>query len=262
METALEPALESEVESGVETETADLLARIDRTRLPLHVAAIMDGNGRWAAERGLERVEGHGAGIAAVRDTVEAAAGLGLAALTLFAFSVENWKRPPEEVRVLMELLKKYLSLELENLVANDIRFRPLGRLEELPGEVREALAEAVEATRRCEGLSFSIALNYGGRAEIVDAARRIAAEAAAAGEAPELDEERFAGYLYTRGLPDPDLLIRTSGEMRVSNFLLFQSAYTEFWITPRYWPDFRRRDLYRAILAYQRRERRYGGIR
>ena len=249
------------VEDAAEAETADLLARIDRTRLPLHVAAIMDGNGRWAAERGLERVEGHGAGIVSVRDTVEAAAGLGLSALTLFAFSIENWKRPPEEVRVLMELLKKYLNLELENLVANDIRFRPIGRIEELPAEVREALDRAVAATSRCEGLRFTIALNYGGRAEIVDAARRIAAEAAAQGGVPALDEDRFADYLYTRGLPDPDLLIRTSGEMRVSNFLLFQSAYTEFWITPRFWPDFRRGDLYRAILAYQGRDRRYGGI-
>ena len=240
---------------------ADLLARVDRTRLPLHVAAIMDGNGRWAAARGLRRAEGHAAGIVAVRDTVEAAAGLGLAALTLYAFSVENWKRPPQEVELLMELLKRYLRLELPNLIANDIRFRPIGRIAELPADVETALEEAASATRACEGLAFSIALNYGGRTEIVDAARQIAAEAAAAGAVPELDERRFAERLYTKGLPDPDLLIRTSGEMRVSNFLLFQSAYTEFWVTPKLWPDFRRSDLYEAILAFQARDRRYGGL-
>lgn len=244
-----------------EEETAGLLARIDRTRLPLHVAAIMDGNGRWAAARGLARVEGHAAGVESVRDTVEGAASLGLGALTLFAFSIENWSRPPEEVEVLMELVKRYLRLETENLIANDIRFRPIGRLGELPADVQAMLQETADATAHCEGLGLNIALNYGGRAEIVDAARRIAEQAAREGKAPELDEHAFGEYLYTRGLPDPDLLIRTSGEERVSNFLLFQSAYTEFWTTPTFWPDFRRRHLFEAILAYQRRSRRYGGI-
>ncbi len=244
-----------------EEETAGLLARIDRTRLPLHVAAIMDGNGRWAATRGLPRVEGHAAGVESVRDTVEGAASLGLGALTMFAFSIENWSRPPEEVEVLMELVKRYLRLETENLIANDIRFRPIGRLGELPADVQAMLQETADATAHCEGLGLNIALNYGGRAEIVDAARRIAEQAAREGKAPELDEHAFGEYLYTRGLPDPDLLIRTSGEERVSNFLLFQSAYTEFWTTPTFWPDFRRRHLFEAILAYQRRSRRYGGI-
>ena len=245
-----------------ETETAEILRRIDRTRLPVHVAAIMDGNGRWAMARGLERVEGHAAGVEAVRDTVEGAARLGLSTLTLFAFSIENWSRPPEEVAVLMELIKKYLRIETRNLVANDIRFRPIGRLRGLPADVREMLDRTVEATSGCRGLTLSIALNYGGRAEIVDAARRIAEAALLEGAMPELDEARFADCLYTRGLPDPDLMIRTSGEVRISNFLLFQSAYTEFWTTPTHWPDFRRRDLYQAILAFQARNRRYGALR
>ena len=235
-------------------EAAGLLARIDRTRLPRHVAAIMDGNGRWAAARGLTRVEGHAAGVESVRDTVEGAARLGLGALTVFAFSSENWRRPPGEVAALLELVARYLRLETDNLVAHDIRFRAIGRLGELPADLQAGLGRTAEATRACRGLTLSVALNYGSRAEIVDAVRRIAARAARDRKAPELDEHRFGEYLTTRGLPDPDLLIRTSGEMRVSNFLLFQSAHTEFWTTLTLWPDFRRRDLYEAILAYQRR--------
>ena len=250
------------IESAPKAVTAELLARLDRTRLPLHVAAIMDGNGRWAAAHGLSRAEGHAAGVEAVRDTVEAAASLGLGALTLFAFSMENWRRPREEIAILMELVKKYLRIETGNLIANDIRFRPLGRLSELPGDVQAMLDDTVERTSECRGLQLNIALNYGGRAEIVDAVRRIAARAVAEGVVPELDEDTFGEYLYTRGLPDPDLLIRTSGEMRVSNFLLFQSAYTEFWTTSALWPDFRRRHLYEAILAFQGRDRRFGAIR
>ena len=253
------PAL---AEAAPQAETADLLARMDRTRLPLHVAVIMDGNGRWASGRGLERVEGHAAGVESVRDTVEGAAALGLSALTLFAFSIENWSRPRDEVEILMELVKKYLRIETGNLIANDIRFRALGRLGELPADVREMLERTTAATADCRGLRLNIALNYGGRAEIVDAARKIAAEAAREGRVPDFDEDDFAKRLYTDGLPDPDLLIRTSGEMRVSNFLLYQSAYTEFWTTSTYWPDFRRHDLYQAILSFQNRNRRYGGIR
>lgn len=249
-------------EVTAEPETAELLAQLDRTRLPLHVAAIMDGNGRWAAQRGLDRVEGHAAGVEAVRDTVEGAAALGLSALTLFAFSIENWSRPADEIEVLMELVKKYLRIETENLIANDIRFRPIGRLGGLPPDVRSLLEQTGEATAGCRGLRLNIALNYGGRAEIVDAARKIAEQAVLEGRVPDFSEDDFARHLYTDGLPDPDLLIRTSGEMRVSNFLLFQSAYTEFWTTPTFWPDFRRRDLYQAILAFQHRSRRYGGIR
>ena len=244
-----------------ETETAEILRLVDRTRLPLHVAVIMDGNGRWAAARGLDRVEGHAAGVEAVRDTVEGAARLGLSALTLFAFSIENWGRPPREVAVLMGLIRKYLRIETDNLVANDIRLRPIGRLDGLPESVREMLDRSVAATRDCRGLSLNIALNYGGRAEIVDAARRLAARALREGMVPEIGEADFSGYLYTRGLPDPDLLIRTSGEIRISNFLLFQSAYTEFWTTSTFWPDFRRRDLYEAILAFQSRQRRFGEV-
>jgi len=250
------------VEDATRLEAARLLAGIDRTRLPLHVAAIMDGNGRWAASRGLERGAGHIRGVESVRDTVEAAAALGLRALTLFAFSIENWSRPPEEVALLMDLLKKYLRVELDRMIANDIRFRPVGRVKGLPPDVRDMLDTAIEATAAGEGLDFRIALNYGGRAEIVDAARALAARALETGEVPEIDERSFADCLDTAGLPDPDLLIRTSGEMRISNFLLYQSAYTEFWVTPTLWPDFRRQHLYQAILDFQQRERRYGGIR
>jgi undecaprenyl diphosphate synthase len=199
----------------------ELARRVHFDRLPAHIAIIMDGNGRWAAQRHLPRVEGHRAGIDAVRDTVETAARLGLQVLTLYAFSVENWKRPASEVSTLMRLLK-------------------------------------IDRTAKNGGMLFNIALNYGGRAEIVDAARR----AIEAGVRPhDLDEERFASFLYTAGQPDPDLLIRTSGEMRVSNYLLWQIAYAEIYVTETLWPDFRRQHLLEAVLAYQKRERRYGGI-
>jgi undecaprenyl diphosphate synthase len=235
-----------------------LARQINFERLPAHVAVIMDGNGRWAAQRHLPRVEGHRAGIEAVRDTVETAARVGIQVLTLYAFSVENWKRPAAEVNTLMGLLKRYLRSELNTLLRNDIRFQPIGRLEELAPDIRDELAAAVDRTAGNRGMQFNIALNYGGRAEIVDAARR----AIAAGVAPgELDEQRFAGFLYTAGQPDPDLLIRTSGEMRVSNYLLWQIAYAEIYVTDTLWPDFRRRHLLEAVLAYQKRERRYGGI-
>ncbi len=228
-------------------------------RLPGHVAIIMDGNGRWAAQRHLPRVEGHRAGIAAVREVVEASARLGIDVLTLYAFSVENWKRPRAEVATLMALLKRYLRLELGTLIDNNIRFTVIGRQEELDPEVRDELAQAVERTSVNTGMLFNIALNYGGRAEIVDAARRLLRE----GVSPDsLDEQRFADFLYTAGQPDPDLLIRTSGEMRVSNFLLWQIAYAEIWVTDTLWPDFRVQHLLEAILAYQKRERRYGGIK
>jgi undecaprenyl diphosphate synthase len=227
-------------------------------RLPAHVAVIMDGNGRWAAQRHLPRIEGHRAGTEAVRDTVETAARLGLQVLTLYAFSVENWKRPVTEVSALMALLKRYLRSELNTLLRNDIRFQVIGRMEELAPDVRQELTDAIDRTRGNRGMLFNIALNYGGRAEIVDAVRR-AIESGV--QADELDEQRFAGLLYTAGQPDPDLLIRTSGEMRVSNFLLWQIAYAEIYVNDTLWPDFRRRDLLDAILAYQKRERRYGGI-
>jgi undecaprenyl diphosphate synthase len=237
----------------------EALAReVSVDRLPAHVAIIMDGNGRWAAQRHLPRVEGHRAGIDAVRDTVETVARLGVGVLTLYAFSVENWKRPATEVSTLMLLLKRYLRSELNTLLRHKIRFQVIGRIEELPPDIQDELNAAIARTADNDGMLFNIALNYGGRAEIVDAARR----AIEAGVRPEeLDEPRFASFLYTAGQPDPDLLIRTSGEMRVSNYLLWQIAYAEIYVTDTLWPDFRRRHLLEAVLAYQKRERRYGGI-
>jgi undecaprenyl diphosphate synthase len=235
-----------------------LARQVSFERLPSHVAVIMDGNGRWAAQRHLPRVEGHRAGSEAVRETVETAARLGIQVLTLYAFSVENWKRPATEVSTLMLLLKRYLRSELKTLLRNDIRFRVIGRMEELAPDIQDELNAAIERTSTNRGMLFNIALNYGGRAEIVDAARR----AIESGVKPEeLDEQRFASFLYTAGQPDPDLLIRTSGEMRVSNYLLWQIAYAEIYVTDTLWPDFRRRHLLEAVLAYQKRERRYGGI-
>jgi undecaprenyl diphosphate synthase len=235
-----------------------LAHQVNFERLPAHVAIIMDGNGRWAAQRHLPRVEGHRAGIASVRDVVETSARLGIGVLTLYAFSIENWKRPRTEINTLMILLKRYLRLELSSLLKNNIRFQVIGRSEELSPDVRHELDIGIRQTSSNTGMRFNIALNYGGRAEIVDAVRR----AIAAGIPPaDLDEQRFGELLYTAGQPDPDLLIRTSGEMRVSNFLLWQIAYSEIWVTETLWPDFRRRHLLEAILAYQKRDRRYGGI-
>jgi undecaprenyl diphosphate synthase len=236
-----------------------LARQVNFEQLPSHVAIIMDGNGRWAAQRHLPRVEGHRAGIDSVRDVVETAARLGIDVLTLYAFSVENWKRPRAEVNTLMMLLKRYIRLELETINRNNIKFRVIGRSEDLSPDVQDELHAGIRQTAGNSGMLFNIALNYGGRAEIVDAARR----AIIAGvPAAELDERRFSDFLYTAGQPDPDLLIRTSGEMRVSNFLLWQIAYSEIWVTETLWPDFRRRDLLDAIVAYQKRDRRYGGIK
>ena len=236
-----------------------LARQVNFDRLPRHIAVIMDGNGRWAAQRHLPRVEGHRAGIEAVRDVVETSARLGINVLTLYAFSVENWKRPVSEVSTLMSLLKRYLRLELNTLLRNNIRFNVIGRVQDLAADIRTELKMAEQKTASNAGMLFNIALNYGGRAEIVEAARALMA----AGVSPDdVDEQRFAGFLYTAGQPDPDLLIRTSGEMRVSNFLLWQIAYAEIWVTDTLWPDFRKRDLFEAILAYQKRDRRYGGIK
>ncbi len=249
-------ALLAEIPPGHPDEA--LARQIQSDQLPAHVAIIMDGNGRWAAERRLPRVEGHRNGVEAVRQTVEAATALGLQVLTLYAFSVENWKRPAGEIGALMMLLKRYLRSELKTLLKNDIRFRVIGRPEGLPPDVQEELTTAIDRTAGNHGMIFNLALNYGGRTEIVDAARRAIEQ----GVAPaDLDEERFASLLYTAGQPDPDLLIRTSGEVRVSNFLLWQIAYAEIYVTETYWPDFRRQHLLEAILAFQKRERRYGGV-
>lgn len=239
----------------------ELIARrIDPSRLPAHVAIIMDGNGRWAKSRHLPRVEGHRAGVEAVKDTVETAARLGIGVLTLYAFSTENWKRPRFEVWTLMNLLKEYIRRELDTLIEHRIRFNVLGRMNDLDPSVVRELERALEATRDGDRMVFNIALNYSGRCEIVDACRRIVADWAA-GKRADIDEQTIGRYLYTAGQPDPDLLIRTSGELRVSNFLLWQIAYTEIWVTGTLWPDFRRKELFEAIVAFQGRERRYGGL-
>jgi undecaprenyl diphosphate synthase len=240
------------------------LARaIDGSRLPAHIAIIMDGNGRWAGRRLLPRVAGHKAGIGPVRSTVETCARMGIKALTLYAFSVENWKRPRPEVETLWRLLRYYLKQELSNLQKNDIRLQAIGRLEALPAEVRRELESVVEATSANRGLLVNLAINYGGRAEIVDAVNSILEMARLDGSIAslKLDEDLIATNLYTASCPDPDLLIRTSGEMRISNFLLWQIAYAELVVTETLWPDFTRTDLLQAVLEYQKRDRRYGGL-
>jgi undecaprenyl diphosphate synthase len=244
------------------SEELSLLNAIDFGRLPRHIAIIMDGNGRWAKLRHKRRVEGHRAGIASVRDVVETSARLGLQVLTLYAFSVENWKRPKSEVSTLMSLLKQYLRLELQTLLKNNIRFQVIGRMDELPKDVQDELRRGEERTRERTGLLFNIALNYGGRAEITDAVRRLLQEILSNGrDISHVTEHSLSQCLYTAGQPDPDLLIRTSGEMRISNFLLWQIAYAEIWVTDVLWPDFRRKHLLQAVVDFQKRERRYGGI-
>jgi undecaprenyl diphosphate synthase len=241
----------------------ELAMALDPRRLPAHIAVIMDGNGRWAGKRFLPRVAGHKAGISPVRETVETCARLGLDALTLYAFSMENWKRPAAEVDTLWHLLRLYLRNELRTLAENNVRLGAIGRIEDLPGIVQKELAVTMRETEHNTGLRLNLAINYGGRVEILDAVNHLLAEAKAAGTLENLrvDEESLAAHLYTSGLPDPDLLIRTSGELRVSNFLLWQIAYTEIYVTETLWPDFRRADLLRAILDYQKRERRFGGL-
>ncbi len=242
------------------TEEHALLVKVDLARLPRHIAVIMDGNGRWAQQRGLPRVQGHNAGSASVKEIVEASARLGLGVLTLYAFSSENWKRPRYEVVRLWRLLREYLGQEQSLLVNNDLRLRVIGRREGIPAPVRKELERVEDLTRDNRHMTLVIALNYGGRDEIVDAARRIMVEGRV--PAARLDEKAFAAHLSTAGIPDPDLLVRTSGEMRLSNFLLWQIAYTEIYVTPVLWPDFRKRHLLEAILDYQGRERRFGDVR
>jgi undecaprenyl diphosphate synthase len=234
------------------------LQQLDLARLPRHVAIIMDGNGRWARKRRLPRIAGHRAGIASVRELVETCARLEVPVLTVYAFSKENWKRPKSEVDFLMDLLRDYMRKELDELCANNIRVQVVGRLNELPEVVQEVLRKAVAATAGNSGLIFNLALSYGGRAEIVDACRELIRSGA---RPEELDEETFARHLYTGGQPDPDLVIRTGGEMRISNFLLWQIAYAELVMTDALWPDFRKRDLFLALQEFQRRERRFGGL-
>jgi undecaprenyl diphosphate synthase len=239
-----------------------LLEKIDFKRLPKHIAVIMDGNGRWAKSRSLPRVEGHRAGIASVREVVETAARLELGVITLYAFSVENWKRPRYEVATLMMLLKEYLRKELATLQDNNIRFVPIGRIDGLDPSVQRELRYAEEQTKGNTGLLFQIALNYGGRAEIVDTVNRIMALLREKEMSDAvIDEDFFGDHLYTANVDDPDLLVRTSGELRVSNFLLWQIAYAEIHVTKVLWPDFRRRHLFEAIIDFQGRDRRYGAV-
>jgi undecaprenyl diphosphate synthase len=240
-----------------------LASALNAARLPEHIAIIMDGNGRWAKRRSLPRVAGHKAGIGPVRSTVESCARLGIKVLTLYAFSVENWKRPRAEVETLWRLLRFYLRRELPELMKNDIRLEAIGRLDELPAPVRNELQAAVEATSLNRGLLVNLAINYGGRAELVDAVNAILETAQRDGTISglRLDEQMISQNLYTSRTPDPDLLIRTSGEMRISNFLLWQIAYSELYITDTLWPDFGRTDLLKAILDFQKRDRRFGGL-
>ena len=248
------------VEPGTRDEA--LLAKVVWDRLPRHVAIIMDGNRRWAAQRGQPRIAGHRAGVEAVRAAVDTGARLGLGALTLYAFSTENWKRPRYEVDALMRMLRRYLRLELDEIDRQKIQFRTIGRTGVLPENVRREIARATERTEKNPGMVLTVALNYGGRAEIMDACRAAVRRLIAEGNPPdEITEERIADELYTRKLPDLDLLVRTSGELRISNFLLWQAAYSEIYVTETLWPDFRRVHLLEAIVDYQRRDRRFGGL-
>ena len=230
--------------------------------LPRHIAIIMDGNGRWARRRGLPRVAGHRAGLKSVRDVVKGCAALGVDFLTLYTFSVENWSRPAREVNALMKFLRETLRRETERLADNNVRLRVIGRTEDLPEYVNDEIAKAVGALDGNTGLTLVLALSYAGRVEILDATRKIAGQVRR-GKLREKDitEDLFRSYLYTSGIPDPDLLIRTSGELRISNFLLWQIAYSELWITDTLWPAFRRKHLYQAIKEYQERERRFGRV-
>lgn len=231
-------------------------------KIPRHVAIIMDGNGRWAKQRGLPRIFGHRAGIESVRDVVRTCSEIGVEYLTLYTFSSENWRRPPDEVKSLMFMLKRMLRREVDDLSRRNVRMRAIGRVDQLPDDVREELGRAIEKTKDNNGLKLYLALSYSGRAEIIDAFKKIYALINQGKMSiDDLSEENFPKFLYDPELPDPDLLIRTSGEMRISNFLLWQIAYTEIYITPTLWPDFRKDELLKAIEDYGHRERRFGGI-
>lgn len=264
MHGPVKPMLESfakVIEPGSEDER--LLGLIDLTRLPRHIAVIMDGNGRWAKLRGKPRIFGHKAGAESVRAILDTTARLRIEAVTLYAFSTENWKRPKAEVSGLMSMLKRYIRSEMDEVRSNNIRFQPIGNISGLSGSVQKELAWAVDQTRENTGTFLSVALNYGGRAEIVEACRRAARQAIDRGEPVEsIDDADIERNLYTNGLPDVDLMIRTSGEMRISNFLLWQLAYSEIYVTETLFPDFRRRHIFEAIIEFQKRDRRFGGVR
>jgi undecaprenyl diphosphate synthase len=256
--------LQAKVPAGLDRKEADVYRHLDPERLPKHIAIIMDGNGRWAKRRHMPRVAGHRAGVAAVRSTVETAARVGIHALTLYAFSEENWKkRPKSEVDFLMGLLSRYLKAEVPTLNENNIRLEYIGRQQQLPEDVQERMEWARQSTSHNTGTVLTLALNYSARSEMVDAFRSMVNAASQNGglEHLRIDEDTVGRHLYTRHLPDPDLVVRTSGEMRLSNFLLWQLAYAEIYVTPTLWPDFRGLHLLEAIAEYQKRERRYGGL-
>jgi len=232
-----------------------------RGNLPKHIAIIMDGNGRWARQRGVARLMGHRAGREAVREVVKGCVALGVDVLTLYTFSIENWNRPKREIEALMMILRQTLRAERDELRKNNVRLDVIGRPEDLPDAVRREISATQEYLSASTGLKLILALSYSGRGELVDAMRRALEEQRGEGGGALVDEDFVARHLYTAGLPDPDLLIRTSGEMRLSNFMLWQLAYTELWITETLWPDFRRRHLYRAVAEYQMRERRFGRV-
>ena len=233
---------------------------IARGNIPRHIAIIMDGNGRWAKARGVPRLMGHRAGRESVREAVRGCSSLGVEVLTLYTFSIENWQRPAREVNALMTILRQTLRAERKELRSNNVRLQIIGRLHDLPAAVRDEIAATQRYLEDCTGMQLNLALSYSGRAELVDAVRRILSDARDLRLDPvRVDDEFLASYLYTAGLPDPDLLIRTSGELRLSNFMLWQLAYTELWITDTLWPDFRRRHLFEAVAAFQGRERRFG---
>jgi undecaprenyl diphosphate synthase len=236
------------------------MEQTDKEKLPRHIAIIMDGNGRWAKKKSLSRISGHIKGVNAVREVVTACRELGIKVLTLYAFSIQNWRRPAEEVMALMGLLKEYLLKEGEEMVQNNIRLYAIGRVEDLPLDVQNTLQETIKKTERCDGMILNLALSYGGRSEILHAVQGMLSDFQKGKIKPEeVTMQRFSDYLWTRGIPDPDLLIRTSGEFRISNFLLWQIAYTELYVTETLWPDFDRTELLKAIADYQSRERRFG---
>lgn len=237
-------------------------AALDEARIPQHVAVIMDGNGRWAKKRALNRLKGHKAGIEAVRETIRCANDCGVRYLTIYSFSTENWKRPEDEVAGLMELFAKTMLAEVDGLHEEQVRVRTVGDLSPLPADTRAAFEEAWEKTCNNTGMTLNVAVNYGSRDEILHAVSSVAQDAVAAGSVPELTEDYFASKLYTADQPDPELLIRTSGELRISNFLLWQIAYSEIYVTDVLWPDFNRYELLRAFLSYQARDRRFGGVK
>jgi len=256
--------LQAAIPAGLDRKETEVYRQLDPARLPRHIAIIMDGNGRWAKRRHMPRVAGHRAGVAAVRSTVETAARIGVHALTLYAFSEENWKKRPEsEVNFLMRLLSRYLKAEVPTLNKNNIRLEYIGRQHELPEDVQERMEWARASTGKNTGTVLTLALNYSARSELVDAFRSMVNAASQNGglEHLRIDEDTVAEHLYTRDLPDPDLVVRTSGEMRLSNFLLWQLAYAEIYVTPTLWPDFRGVHLLEGIAEYQKRERRYGGL-